>query len=125
MKKALFNGLLALSLFAAPLLRAEGGPQGMHHNPEKRLQRLTEKLKLTPEQQAQIKPILDDEKTKMEALMNQHKALREETNQKITAVLTDQQKTDYQRMMDEKKKQWDKKGKGKKDKHSDDSHHAH
>lgn len=87
-----------------------GPPNGGHRNPgqreEHQIEFLTKKLNLTPDQVTQVKAIDDDSRTQMMALhqdtttpqadkrakmMDIHKAAQD----KIRAVLTDDQKTKY------------------------------
>lgn len=81
---------------AAPQHRRGGGSHGgMRHDP---MERMTERLNLTPEQKTKVQPILDEAKPKMEAIhreaMEKTKALMEETTAKIRPMLTpEQQKT--------------------------------
>ncbi len=73
-------------------------------NPEFETKMLTRRLKLTPEQAAQVEPILAEQHEKMKALRpaegtapdfkamrEQHKAIMEETQQKLAGVLTPEQ----------------------------------
>jgi len=70
------------------------------------LKNLTERLTLTDDQQAKIKPILEDQRTQMQALMKDDslsqddrrakgRSIRESTDTKIRDVLTDDQKKKY------------------------------
>lgn len=67
---------------------------------------LTRQLSLTPDQQATIKPILLDQKAKMDAQMSSGQpmdrkammAAHKEEVAKIEAVLTPEQKTKYEEM---------------------------
>ncbi len=90
-------------------------PPGMHghhmmaQNPDKQLAHMTAKLNLTADQQAQIKPILQDRNTQMMALhsdtalagpdkMAKMKSINQDTHAKIEAVLTDEQKKQWAEM---------------------------
>ena len=90
-------------------------PPGMHghhmmaQNPDKQLAHMTAKLNLTADQQAQIKPILQDRSTQMMALhsdttvagpdkMAKMKSINQDTHAKIEAVLTDEQKKQWAEM---------------------------
>jgi periplasmic protein CpxP/Spy len=74
-------------------------------NPERQLQMLSERLSLTSDQQAQVKTILAEQREKMEALRQsnsgappdraQMKAIRDESDGKISALLNDDQKTKF------------------------------
>jgi len=66
----------------------------------------TRKLKLTPDQQAQMKPILEERQQKLAALRNdgsvrgmqrlhQVKQIREDEDKKINTILSDDQKKQY------------------------------
>ena len=87
-----------------------GGGRGMGMDPARRLQMLQDRLSLTADQSMQIKAILDDGQTKMQALRantalsqddrrSQSMALRNDENTKIEAVLTADQKTQYEQML--------------------------
>ncbi len=69
---------------------------------EKMLERLTEKLKLSADQQAAIKKVFEDRDAKVDSLQKEfgdkRKAIFDETQTQITAVLTPAQKTDYEKM---------------------------
>jgi Spy/CpxP family protein refolding chaperone len=82
----------------------------MGMDPARRLQMLQDRLSLTADQSTQIKAILDDGQTKMQALRansalapedrrSQGMALRNDENTKIEAVLTADQKTKYEQML--------------------------
>jgi periplasmic protein CpxP/Spy len=86
--------------------------QGMHHrgmNSDRQLKRMTKKLDLSADQQSQIKPILDSQDQQMEQLradktmsrQDRHQKMmdiRQDTSQKIEAVLNDTQKQKYESM---------------------------
>jgi Spy/CpxP family protein refolding chaperone len=114
-------GLLALG--AAPAARgqssdsgqsgtAAGGQSGQRHrhgrmDPDAQLQRMTQQLGLSADQQKQIRPILVDRQQKMQAVWqnqslsredrrSQMMSIREDTRGKIEAVLTDEQKQTFE-----------------------------
>jgi len=114
--------LFALSAFAFQSPSTPGGQggqekQGGQRGPgrqsvEERLQTMTENLGLTPAQQAQIKPILEDTQQQMQAIMKDEslsredrgskmRSLRDATDQKIRALLNDEQKKKF----DERRKE--------------------
>ncbi len=86
-----------------------GGPggMGMHKpDPDRQTQMLTKKLKLTADQQTQIKGIFVDADQQMETLhsdtsmsrddkRSKMMSMRQDTNAKITAVLNDDQKKKF------------------------------
>jgi Spy/CpxP family protein refolding chaperone len=85
-------------------------PQTWHHaDPNQQVQRLTKRLNLTADQQNQLLPILTDRQQQMEGIRNdgslsakdkhaKMRALREDSDNKIRAVLTDSQKQTYDQM---------------------------
>jgi protein CpxP len=91
--------------------QAEGGMGGHGGHgmmdPDQRLAHMTKRYKLTADQQSQIKPILQDEQQQMQAMRADTSTSREdkhakmmsmhqENQQKIEAVLTDQQKQKFE-----------------------------
>jgi protein CpxP len=85
-----------------------GGMGGRRGGPEQRLEMLQKELNLTPDQTTKIKAILDDGRKQMTALRdaggtpeeNRPKmmALRQSENEKVKAVLTDDQKPKFDAM---------------------------
>lgn len=100
------------------------GGKGKHHghDPEKKMQKLTKKLGLSEEQQAKVKPILEQKHQKMQELHNQMKQVRKDAQAQIEAQLTPEQVDKYKHMR-EKYKQGKKKGKGKHGKKHKKDHH--
>jgi Spy/CpxP family protein refolding chaperone len=90
----------------------QGGGQwqrGQMPTPEQRLQRMTQALNLTEDQQAKIKPILENESTQMQGLrsdtslsqedrMAKMKQIRENTTSQINPILTPDQQKQYAEM---------------------------
>ncbi len=116
-----FHSALCLTLLSGTALLAQDSQQdqgtgtGMHHghgpmSPERELEHMTKALDLTSDQQAQIKPILQDRHDQMMQLhqdqsmsqsdrMTKMQALDQSSNSKVEAVLNDQQKTKYEQMI--------------------------
>ena len=97
---------------AAPEHGAMGGHAMVAMTPESRLKMLTEKLNLTEDQQAKLKPILEDESTQMKTLHDdtslapedkraKMKELHDSSTEKINAVLTPDQQTKWKQMKQE------------------------
>jgi Spy/CpxP family protein refolding chaperone len=92
--------------------QTEGGGMGHHGrghmmDPDARLAHMTKRYNLTADQQSQIKPILQDEQQQMEAMRadsatsredkrTKMMSMRETNNQKIEAVLNDEQKQKFE-----------------------------
>lgn len=121
MKKILFYiaAIVALIMGAvavyAQMPAPQGGGQqqwgrGQMPTVDQRLQRMTQQLNLTPDQQEKIKPILENESTQMQGLredtslsqedrMAKMKQIRENTSSQINPILTPDQQTKYVEMM--------------------------
>ncbi|RRA47737.1 hypothetical protein D1Y84_04930 [Acidipila sp. EB88] len=83
-------------------------------SPDRELEHLTKALNLSSDQQAQIKPILQDRQTQMMQIhedtstarpdkMAKMKSLDEASNSKLEAVLTADQKPKYEKMIADRK----------------------
>ena len=112
----LASGLLVLGVALAAGAQEAGPPPGgqmgrEHHrmSPDEQLQHMDKALKLTDEQKASIKPILEDRHKKMESLhsdtslsreerMSKMRSIMEESNGKIRDVLNDDQKKQFDEM---------------------------
>lgn len=99
---------LAQQAGSAPATTDAGAGEhgGRHGDPDMRLAHMTQRYNLTADQQGQIKPLLQDGQQKMEALradgslsredkIAKFHSLREEQSQKISAVLTDEQRKKF------------------------------
>ena len=103
------------ALQTAPAAEDHGAMSGHamgRMTPESRLKMLTEKLDLTDDQQAKLKPILEDESTQMKTLHEdtslapedkkaKMKELHESSTEKINAVLTPDQQSKWKQMKQE------------------------
>lgn len=115
------SGVLILGMAFCPALAAAqddmppgGPPPGGQNGPPRmtaadELKRLDKQLKLTDEQKKEITPILEDRLKKMESLhsdeslsreegMTKMKAIFEESNGKIRALLTEDQQKKFDKM---------------------------
>ena len=119
MKKTFLHvaAIVALLLGAvavyAQMPAGQGGGQWGHGQPptvDQRLQRMTQALNLSDEQQQKIKPILENESTQMQSLradtsmsqedrMAKMKQIRENTSSQINPILNADQQKQYAEMM--------------------------
>lgn len=96
-----------------------------HHPPSarRRLKHLTKMLNLTPQQQQQMLPILQDQQKQMRAMREdssmtpqQHRAKMQEcmrsTHQKLKALMTDSQKQKFDQAMQRMHQRMQKRGMG-------------
>ena len=108
------SGLLASAQTPEPAPAAPATEQHHRHNPARETKMLTKKLSLSPEQAAQVQPILTDRQARMDALKTstpadpqarrqQIKAIMQDTEQKLDAVLNDQQKQQFSEMKSERR----------------------
>lgn len=114
--------LCALTVSAIPALAQDGSPggPGMGNRPDqaqmaaRRLERMTKDLNLTPDQVMQVKAINDAGQADMMALRNDSTmsredkrgkmmTMRQDTEAKIRAVLTEEQKPKYEAMLAEQR----------------------
>jgi Spy/CpxP family protein refolding chaperone len=131
MTRLAFGAVLAAGLVLAPQAGADaqseqqgrpdrGGQRGM--DPKQRLERrvgmLTERLQLSEQQATQIRQILTQEQTQMEAvwqkaeggtdresLRPELQSIRQRTEQQIEGVLTEQQRTTYRELRESMRKE--------------------
>jgi len=95
---------------------ASGPGQMAHHMPsvDDQLDHLSSKLNLTDAQKPQVKTILQDQQDQMAKLMSNNSSSREEmhakmrdihekSNSKIRAILTDDQKAQFDKMQSERR----------------------
>ncbi len=93
---------------AAPAPQEGHGPR-RQMDPEQQVKMLTKRLNLTSDQQAKLLPILTDQKQQFESIRNDSSlaqkdrfqkmhAVREDSDTKIQALLTDSQKQAYTQM---------------------------
>ncbi len=108
-------GQTSHALQTAPATQEHGAMSGHAMGamtPESRLKMLTEKLDLTEDQQAKLKPILEDESTQMKTLHDdtslapedkraKMKELHGSSTEKINAVLTPDQQSKWKQMKQE------------------------
>ncbi|UAW97356.1 hypothetical protein KEM63_11050 [Halopseudomonas nanhaiensis] len=100
MKKILISSAFALAaVMSAPTMA--GAHMDKEHG-EKHMQRLTEKLDLTPEQQEQVKSIYKEQ-------MEKHKEIKEEGKKRMSEVLNDEQEKKLEEMHKERKEEMKKK----------------
>lgn len=118
MNKTVLTGVFLSGLLTAMIpvttLHADygRGKKGPHEfSVDEKVERMTKKLDLTSEQQSSIRTILEDKKSKMQSLHEQMKTLQDETQQKIDAVLTAEQKAKHEEMKNEGKEKMKKKKK--------------
>jgi len=124
MRKAIctiaLTGLLGLGMTAfgqdqSTTSSTQSQAYGHQHtmDPNKKLEHLTKTLNLTPDQQAQIKPILQDQQQRMMQIHNdtslsqddrmaKKKSLKQDTRGRIEAVLNPDQKQKYEAMKQKK-----------------------
>lgn len=109
-------GQTSHALQTAPAAQDQGAMKAEHPmgamTPESRLKMLTEKLDLTEDQQAKLKPILEDQSTQMKALHDDSslapedkrtkmKELHDSSIEKMNAILNPDQQTKWKQMRQE------------------------
>ncbi len=131
--KKMIAGFLAIAAFTFGAVaqdqnnagdRMKNGRHGMHNGHKRKGMEGMDKLNLTEAQRQQIKSINEELKTKMQALnkndnmmvkdmKTQRKALMLERKNKITAILTPEQKNQFAQLHKERNKgDWKNKSKG-------------
>ena len=101
-------------LAAAPLPQYGGRRMRGPITPEDQLARMTKQLKLTDEQQAKIKPILEEQHKKMMDLREDNsmaredrfakfREIRQESMEKIKPILTSEQQKKWEKMQEQRR----------------------
>ena len=103
LRRSLAIGILALTVLSLPAFAHEGR-EGKEWDGKAHTEKLTKDLNLTPDQATKIQAILDQKHEHMKAKM-------EETHAAINQVLTSEQRTKYDAMREEQKKNWENKKK--------------
>ena len=136
--KLAFGAVLAAGLALAPQAGAQSEQQGRPDRPgrgermdpaqriERRVSTLTERLQLSQQQATRIRQILTDESTQMrairdkaqggadrESLRPQVQSLREGTEKKIDAVLTESQRKTYAELREQMRQRREQRGEGR------------
>ena len=116
--KTLKYALLTLALLAPACLVAQmGGPGGGHRgmpSVDEQVNRLSTDLKLTDDQKSQVKAILQDQSDQMKKVMedssgssndswSRMRNIHEKSSAQIRALLTDEQKTKYDKIQEERR----------------------
>ena len=109
---AIFGLGVAMAAPQAQDQPAQPNPPAAHRqaDPNKQLERLTKRLNLTADQQNQILPILTSRDQQMQTILSDNslssrdrhekmRAVREDSDVKIKAVLTDSQKQSYDQLL--------------------------
>jgi len=109
--------LLGIKMLAATPLPQYGGQRMRHRmTPADQLARMTKQLKLTDEQQAKIKPILEEQHQKMMDLRQDTsmpredrfakvREIRQESLEKIKPILTPEQQKKWEKIQ-QKRREW-------------------
>ena len=111
MKKILVLTLTIGSLIGFAHAQAKDGPGPKHG---KRFEELSSKLNLSADQQAQLKPVMDSTRQQMDAIRNDASLSKEQkrekaqetrksTDSQIEAILTPEQKQQFQAMKAERR----------------------
>lgn len=112
--------IVAALMLASGVAVAQQGPGRHGPDVDAQMARLTTRLQLTADQQQQIRPILESRNEQMVALRSkvrsgaidrdgarsQMQAIHQETTQKVDAVLTADQRKEYQQYMQEIASRW-------------------
>lgn len=87
---------LALGAILLPAAVFAGSPHG-GHSAEDRAQRMAEELQLTDQQREEIQQIMQEQRT-------QRRAMHEQTQERISNVLTPEQQEQWQQYREERRK---------------------
>jgi Spy/CpxP family protein refolding chaperone len=103
-KSTITIALLAVFLGTPAFAHGDGGKDGKDFT-EKKIERMTKELSLTPDQVAKIRPILESGAKEVKDVMTR-------THEQVAAVLTDEQKA----KLEAKKAEWKEKAGHRKEK---------
>ena len=113
MKKTLMAGLFALTTAAASVALAMPGMDGdMRKHHDRHMERIATELELTAEQQEQLRTVHEEHFEKM-------KALHEDKQERVEAILTAEQRQKMQELHEEKREKMKKHMEQRKERNSD------
>ena len=114
MKKLLFLSVVACLILAGSVTAQS------RFTPQERLQNLKERLNLTQEQSAEVEKILTASDKKIQELRESNNSDRtkfreimDNSNKEIIKVLNDKQKTEFNKMLEERRSRWQKRPTGR------------
>jgi periplasmic protein CpxP/Spy len=113
--------LFASLALVAPVWAGENGHKH-DHNPDKQLEKLTKRLGLSEEQQAKIKPLLEQKAQQLDALHQQMKDVRQKTRGQIEAELTPDQVKAFQEHQEKRKERKESRKEKHREKHKKGGH---
>lgn len=102
-------GVAALAALSLVPLAAQAWGRGGHRgpSPERAVERLTEELSLTADQQSQVKTIMEENFAKGAEMRQTHRkemdALRDETHESLAAVLSPEQVQKFDQLREERR----------------------
>jgi len=108
-RRRLTAGIIALAALSLVPLAAQAWGRGGHRgpSPDRAVERLTEDLALTADQQTQVKTILEESFAKGTEMREAHRqemeALRDQTHESLAAVLTPEQVQKFDELRDERR----------------------
>jgi K+/H+ antiporter YhaU regulatory subunit KhtT len=94
--------MMALTLLAVVTgftASASAGKCPYHYDIDKKMSKLTKKLDLNADQQAKVRSILQEKQKKLDEMCKQMMTLKDDTHQKMEAVLNADQKAKFEKMM--------------------------
>ena len=108
--------LTNLMLFFLLIIFSCSQEQGRRFSPEEQIKDLKEKLELTEEQTEKVKTIIEEQSKEMAELRENFEGerfemrdammeIRDETNQEIDLILTDEQQKEYEKIREERRGQ--------------------
>jgi Spy/CpxP family protein refolding chaperone len=109
-------GILGLAMMSLVPVAAQAWNRGGHrdHSPERSVERLTDRLDLTADQQNQVKAILEQDFAKRTEMRKAHReqmeTLREQTHKDLAAVLTPEQAEKLNQLQEERQERMEHRG---------------
>jgi Spy/CpxP family protein refolding chaperone len=111
---------LTFLMFMVSTAFAQEKARGNKHKTDSAFAKVSERLKLTADQQAKFKEVMKQNRAEMKALRESHKTASEErkkatatqlrkNDERITAILDETQKAEYEKLKAEKKEELKKK----------------
>lgn len=98
MVMALVAGLSVSGVAMASSHKHKHDEHGKYANPEQKVEKMAEKLSLTPDQKAEILVIMKEQSAQRNKLREAMRELREQSHEKIKQVLNEEQRERFSKM---------------------------